>query len=236
MVYLKQLHCDVDGCERPHLAKGLCRLHYYRLRNTGTTDAASRPERKVCSVAGCLSVVKSVGLCNRHYQQVRNSGAVQSDDPRDPYERFWDRVDRSGGPQACWPWGGSTSARGYGTVTIGGQGLRVHRLAWVLTNGPLPAGREVDHRCHDSSCRLGDNCPHRRCCNPAHLKAVTHPENMAAGRSSVSAAVKVRQRSKTHCPHGHPYTPENTYVSSRGHRFCRACDRERHAVRRRGTP
>jgi 5-methylcytosine-specific restriction endonuclease McrA len=29
--------------------------------------------------------------------------------------------------------------------------------------------------------------------------------------------------SKTHCRHGHEYTPENTYLSKKGHRNCRTC-------------
>ena len=40
-----------------------------------------------------------------------------------------------------------------------------------------------------------------------------------------------RQRSKTHCPFGHPYTPENTRVAH-GRRFCRRCGTERSAARR----
>lgn len=28
---------------------------------------------------------------------------------------------------------------------------------------------------------------------------------------------------KTHCPHGHEYTSENTYLDTRGHRCCRTC-------------
>jgi hypothetical protein len=40
-----------------------------------------------------------------------------------------------------------------------------------------------------------------------------------AGKSS-----GVLQKSKTHCPHGHAYTPENTYINARtGARHCRAC-------------
>lgn len=37
--------CSVEGCERSHAAKGLCKMHYYRLRNTGSTGAIeARPE------------------------------------------------------------------------------------------------------------------------------------------------------------------------------------------------
>ena len=35
-----------------------------------------------------------------------------------------------------------------------------------------------------------------------------------------------QQRAKTHCPHGHPYSPENTYFTSLGARACRTCHRE----------
>lgn len=31
---------------------------------------------------------------------------------------------------------------------------------------------------------------------------------------------------KTRCPQSHPYDEANTYVSPKGHRFCRACNRD----------
>ena len=35
--------CDVDGCENPHLAKGLCDKHYQRLSKYGTLELAGLP-------------------------------------------------------------------------------------------------------------------------------------------------------------------------------------------------
>jgi hypothetical protein len=36
-----------------------------------------------------------------------------------------------------------------------------------------------------------------------------------------------RQRLKTHCKNGHKYTSENTYVTPKGTRQCRTCQRDR---------
>lgn len=37
--------------------------------------------------------------------------------------------------------------------------------------------------------------------------------------------------SKTHCPQGHEYTPENTYIRPDGTQRCRTCHRQREAAR-----
>lgn len=78
-------------------------------------------------------------------------------------ERFWSRVDRSGGPNACWPWQGYKKPDGYGVVRFCGKNERAHRVAFMLTHGywPEPFGL---HEC--------DNPP---CCNPTHV----HPGTVA---------------------------------------------------------
>lgn len=84
-------------------------------------------------------------------------------------DRFWSKVDRSGGPDACWPWTGARSKHGYGIFDAGGKTLRAHRVALTLENGPIPDGMLACHRC--------DNPP---CCNPYRcLFPGTHADNMS---------------------------------------------------------
>lgn len=82
-------------------------------------------------------------------------------------QTFWDKVDRSAGPDACWPWTRFRQPKGYGQVGVPG-GLRpAHRVAFELTTGEIVAsGLVVMHLC--------DNPP---CCNPAHLKVGTPADN-----------------------------------------------------------
>lgn len=84
--------------------------------------------------------------------------------------RFWPKV-HTGDPAECWPWTASCYPNGYGSFGKGGHSdgsTYAHRVVWELTNGPIPDGMFVCHRC--------DNPP---CCNPAHLFLDTHDGNMA---------------------------------------------------------
>lgn len=85
--------------------------------------------------------------------------------------RFWAHVDKSGGPDACWPWQGGHVARGYGHTTWSDDYVRTeimaHRQAYEFEVGPIAEGLQVCHKC--------DNPP---CCNPAHLFLGTPSENL----------------------------------------------------------
>lgn len=126
-------------------------------------------------------------------------------------DRFWNKVDRSGGPDSCWLWLGSLMSRGYGQFSVGPRGgaknWRTHRLAYELSVGPIPDGMALDHLCRN-----------RRCCNPRHLEPVTTAEN----NKRAGAAMLV-------CARGHAMSPDNVLKGRNGTRECRACrlDRKR---------
>lgn len=81
-------------------------------------------------------------------------------------DRLWRHVDKSGGPDACWPYTGAKSSTGYGSLG-GNSGGGAHRVAYEAANGPILDGLlQVCHHC--------DNPP---CCNPAHLFLGTALDN-----------------------------------------------------------
>lgn len=119
----------------------------------------------------------------------------------------------------CWEWSGSKTRQGYAAaIRRDGRAVSPHRAAWELWNGPIPDGLEIDHLCHtnDASCPGGPSCPHRCCCNPAHLEPVVHVINVRRGNAGSYQIAKAA--TITHCPKGHPYDEENTRLSPDGDR------------------
>lgn len=123
-------------------------------------------------------------------------------------------------PNGCWHWIGLLDSKGYGRIGYKGRrGETLQRAVYDCFVGPIPDGHEIDHACHsrDEACPGGLPCTHRRCGNPEHLEAVEPEEH--AKRTSAS-----RLRAITHCPHGHPYDADNTWITG-GRRFCKTCNR-----------
>lgn len=82
-------------------------------------------------------------------------------------DRFWSHVDID--PAGCWLWASRQFKEGYGSIDEGGRNskrLHAHRVAWELTNGAIPDGLCVLHKCDVPAC-----------CNPSHLFLGTRLDN-----------------------------------------------------------
>lgn len=123
-----------------------------------------------------------------------------------PEERFWAKVDKS---DECWLWTGTTSVRGYGKLIVSGKQVQAHRFAYSLAHGAITPDQIVCHRCDTPLC-----------VRVSHLFVGTHADNV---RDMLAKGRQNNQR-KTHCKHGHEFTPGNTYIEMpKGARRCRAC-------------
>jgi hypothetical protein len=153
--------------------------------------------------------------------QLREAEMAKGMKPSDPVERFFKRV--SPEPNSgCWLWTGNAIPAGYGQFRVGSMAdgsrryVMAHRFSFEAAKGAIPKGMCLDHLCRMPLC-----------VNPDHLEPVTRGENVRrglTGNPETNGGAR-HNRSKTHCPKGHPYNPENTYVNRLGHRSCRACQR-----------
>jgi hypothetical protein len=118
-------------------------------------------------------------------------------------------------PDGHWLWlGGTVCPGGHGRIRYKNKIWTVHRLAYTLWIG-LPKGLV----CHKQECNI------KTCFNPEHLY---DGDNFTNARDKSVLL--------THCPHGHAYTPENSYVDPSGRRSCRTCRARRDEEQRRLGP
>lgn len=146
------------------------------------------------------------------------------------YAALWlERVNRTTVIDAngCWLWQGFTNPIwGYAQTNFRGKQVRIHRKAYEIAHKVVLARDQ--YVCH--------SCDVRHCWNVEHLWVGTNSENQKdSGRKGRHA-----ESSKTHCQHGHEFTPDNTryYECRPGQisRSCRTCARIRCRLRNGWTP
>lgn len=170
------------------------------------------PERaKQCVVSDCGRDAVARGMCHMHWRRKQRTGETELPSTEDA---FFAKVNES--EAGCWEFS-SLNANGYGTWQVEGRRVLAHRWAFTHLVGPIPDGLGLDHLCRN-----------RACVNPGHLEPVTQRVNTLRGEGPAA-----RNSAKTECLRGHPFTPENTYVTPDGRRMCRTCSAERSARSRR---
>jgi hypothetical protein len=81
--------------------------------------------------------------------------------------RFWAKVDRSKGPEACWAWRACLNSGGYGGFAAKGKTFGSHVFSFIISNLNYDPELDVMH-----------SCSFRKCVNPKHLSQGTHSENI----------------------------------------------------------
>jgi len=110
----------------------------------------------------------------------------------------------------CCIWTAAKDSGGYGCLTVKGKHWRAHRFIYLILKNGIDPNLSIDHLCRN-----------RACVNIKHLEQVSIGENVLRGTSPPAQNSK-----KTHCIHGHQFTPENTYIRKKGKRGCKQCYRD----------
>lgn len=187
--------CSEENCTSPTAARGLCSAHYQRARKELKRNGTQLPAKLPTRVPMT--------------DEERNRDRVTGDEPY--RERLRNRIREHSAEDlvtGCWVWQRALDRDGYGVCSAKRRDS-AHRAAYLAFIGPIPDGLTIDHLCRN-----------RACVNPEHLEAVTVRENTVRGASSPA-----ENAIKSHCVRGHEFTAENTYITKKGTRCCRHCQR-----------
>lgn len=132
--------------------------------------------------------------------------------PRPDWERFWPKVDADGD---CWEWTAAIGTHGYGMFRSTSSGrvrtMTAHQWAWETLVGPIPAGKQLDHLCHNRCCvNVG-----------AHLRVATPRQQTENGWSPARF-----NGARSRCIKGHPFD-RMKMQDGRPTRVCSTCEKER---------
>lgn len=134
-----------------------------------TVSAETENPRRVLCVCAC-GVKKEVAKCSLAAGKSVSCGCFRAEFIRETKrlsfaEKLWVRTERR--KNGCLEWTGPVNSSGYGGISHEGKSYGAHVAAWIDTNGDLPKGMHVLHKC--------DN---RRCCEPSHLFLGSSSDNV----------------------------------------------------------
>lgn len=122
---MKPKTCSVNGCQRPHRAYGMCRVHYARWYRTGSVERTQRdysdghPIITHAAEKLLASVTKREGGCWLYHGPSRSGG--------------YGDVSICRGDSGTFKW-------------------LAHRLSYEHFKGPIPEGMLVCHKCDNRGC------------------------------------------------------------------------------------
>ncbi len=220
--------CSIEACVKPAEKRGWCAMHYARWRKHGSTETVLKvrfngpPEERVwhritATPFGCW---QWTAACDAQGYGIFTVGGRNRIAHRYVYELL------------------------AGPIPDGLQVDHLCRNRGCVNPDHL---EPVTAKVNTNRSRANHRFLLRTHCQEGH--ALT-PENTMARRDSPGSRIcrecqRVRLRNymrakrgtgvtydapnkaKTHCMHGHEFTEENTYRTSRGGRFCRQCGRDR---------
>lgn len=154
----------IMSTKRPGVASTTPAMVNTWVRGTDMADST-------CSVPVCDRPARATGgMCNAHRVWSHKHGGDI------PTHALWPRGDTAAilrrasvldPATGCLNWSSYRDPKGYGRFKDPTTGqLRAHRVAWVLSRGPIPDGMTIDHLCRNTSC-----------VNVEHMELVTASEN-----------------------------------------------------------